>query len=106
MKGSDAVISFLPIFPPVAKHKTLVDAAIQAGVRVFVPSEWGNDTANPRTAELAVYKDGKTVDQAYLEEKAEKGLIEWTGLVTSVWLDAGVLAFLSSISEMLIFFGK
>lgn len=48
----------------------LIDAAIAAGVRRFLPSEFGSDLDNPKARVLPVYA-GKVEVQNYLEKKVQ-----------------------------------
>lgn len=48
LQGQDAVVVFSNFLPGNnfdTKHIALIDAAIEAGVRYFIPSEWAMDTA-------------------------------------------------------------
>ncbi|KAF0639729.1 hypothetical protein FPSE5266_05437 [Fusarium pseudograminearum] len=66
MKGIDTVLSFLAIFDTNVAfelHKKLIDAAIEAGVRRFAPSEW----ATASNSGVAHYKYKDEV-RKYLEE--------------------------------------
>lgn len=42
--GQEAVVSAVAAGPPIAAQKGMVDAAIQAGVRRFIPSEYGSSS--------------------------------------------------------------
>ncbi|KAF5695373.1 hypothetical protein FDENT_456 [Fusarium denticulatum] len=62
VKGIDTVLSFLAMFDQneaLELHKKLIDAAIEAGVRRFAPSEWASGVAHYQ------YKDEV---RKYLEE--------------------------------------
>ncbi|KAF4435176.1 hypothetical protein FACUT_7364 [Fusarium acutatum] len=66
MKGVDTVLSFLAMFDQneaLELHKKLIDAAIEAGVRRFAPSEWAS-ASNSGVAHYQ-YKDEV---RKYLEE--------------------------------------
>ncbi|KAF5571041.1 hypothetical protein FPCIR_14435, partial [Fusarium pseudocircinatum] len=66
MKGIDTVLSFLAMFDQneaLELHKKLIDAAIEAGVRRFAPSEWA--TASNSGVAHYQYKDEV---RKYLEE--------------------------------------
>ncbi|KAF9881732.1 NmrA-like family protein [Colletotrichum karsti] len=87
LKGQDAVISTLSkggIF----HQKTIIDASIKAGVKRFVPSDWGTFTTDPKAhRELAIVL-GPMVDiQNYLAEKARAGEIEYNIFSIGGFLD-------------------
>ncbi|CEJ61926.1 hypothetical protein PMG11_10442 [Penicillium brasilianum] len=50
-------------------QKKLIDASLEANVTRFIPSEFGNDSANPLVRKLPLYAD-KIKTQDYLQEKA------------------------------------
>lgn len=54
-----------------------IDAAIEAGVKRFVPSEFGSDVDNKNMSEVD-FMDSKAEIRKYLREKAKKGEIEYT----------------------------
>jgi hypothetical protein len=51
LKGQDAVVSFLG-FAGIAKQPELLEAAEEAGVKRFIPSEFGHNTAVEFIGEL------------------------------------------------------
>lgn len=86
-RGQDALVSTLP-GRPYTVHLRMIDAAIQAGVKRFIPSEYGNNTC-PAAAELvSLYGDkAKVID--YLKAKEETGLT-WTAIHTGQFFDWGL----------------
>ena len=67
-----------------------IDAAIAAGVKRFLPSEFGSNLANPKTASLAVFGYKLAIRQ-HLEEKVAAGAeITYTFVVNSGFLDWGL----------------
>ncbi|KAJ4400757.1 hypothetical protein N0V85_005679 [Neurospora sp. IMI 360204] len=87
LQGQDAVVSVLAT-TVVQEQKKIIDAAIEAGVKRFVPSEFGVNTRKAgiertRIGELLAGKRG-VVD--YLISKAGEGL-SWTGLSTGLFFD-------------------
>lgn len=85
LKGHDAVVSILPDHNA---QNPLIDAAIAAGVKRFIPSEFGgNVSGNDKTASLPVFQ-GKKNTQEYL--KAQGDAISWTLVVTGPFLDWGL----------------
>ncbi|RYP87177.1 hypothetical protein DL770_004828 [Monosporascus sp. CRB-9-2] len=64
----------------------MVDAAITAGVRRYVPSEYGLNNLRPDAQALnSVFHDKGKV-QEYLRTKAEEGAIEWMSISCGMWL--------------------
>ena len=50
-KGQDAVISTIS-FAALGQQKSLVDSAVKAGVKRFIPSEFGADPSNERNLQV------------------------------------------------------
>ncbi|KAM6484797.1 NAD(P)-binding protein [Trichoderma sp. SZMC 28011] len=65
----DVVLSTLGFTDLFSTQKKLIDASLKAQVSRFIPSEFGNDSANPLVRKLPLYGD-KIKTQEYLEEKA------------------------------------
>lgn len=90
LKGQDAVVSTLnDAFVPVQLN--LIEAAVKAGVKRYIPSEFGCDTTIPKTAALPVFSGGKVAVQKVLKEKAETGSLSYTLVVTGPLLDWGLM---------------
>ncbi|WYZ35529.1 hypothetical protein EsH8_X_000176 [Colletotrichum jinshuiense] len=90
-KNQDAVISTISSVQPggdLSLQKTLVDAAIASGVKVFVPSEFGIDTADPTAQEYIPFLADKAETLNYLKERQAK--ISWTAVVTGSMFDWGL----------------
>jgi len=84
--GQDAVISTIATSAAV-QQKAIIDAAIKAGVKRFVPSEFGSDTRNKKAmAILPQYFKGKLETVEYLKEKEKEGLT-WTAFVTGPFFE-------------------
>jgi len=67
-------------------QKKLIDAAITAGVKRFVPSEFGSDTRNEKAMGiLPQYFKGKRGTVEYLKER--EGEIAWSAFVSGVNFD-------------------
>lgn len=90
LQGQDAVVSTLNDALVPAQLK-LVEAASQAGVKRYIPSEFGCDTLNPKTAALPVFSGGKVAVQKILNEKAAAGSLSYTLVVTGPFLDWGLM---------------
>jgi uncharacterized protein YbjT (DUF2867 family) len=84
-KGQDAVISLVGN-TGFAGQKAFVDAAIAAGVKRFVPSEFGSDTASARLRELVPIFNAKRAIINYAKTKEGSGLT-WTGFITGPFFD-------------------
>jgi uncharacterized protein YbjT (DUF2867 family) len=90
LKGQDAFVSIIPQHDA---QPALIDAAIAAGVKRFIPSEFGsNITGNAKTAALPVFK-GKGVTQDYLKQKSSE--ISYTLICTGLFLDWAIQVGLS-----------
>jgi len=68
LKGQDAVVSAIAN-PAIDKQIILIDAAVEAGVKRFLPSEFGSDTTNAKAAALPVFRH-KVNSQKALQERA------------------------------------
>ncbi|KAM4063035.1 NAD(P)H-binding domain-containing protein [Hirsutella rhossiliensis] len=88
LAGQDAVVAALGA-PGLGLQPTLVDAAVAAGVRRFLPSEFGSDLANPLTRKLPVFAD-KARTSDYLEAKASTTLLTYTLVSNGPFLDWGL----------------
>jgi len=84
-QGQDAVISCLG-FEGKVTEKTIIDAAIEAGVKRFLPSEYGIDNTNSVSRELSPVFKRKADILEYLKSKEATGLT-WTAVPTGMWLD-------------------
>ena len=85
-KDQDAVISTIATANAV-QQKSMADAAIKAGVKRFVPSEFGSDTRNAKAmAILPQYFKGKADTVDYLKTKEKEGLT-WTAFVTGPFFE-------------------
>lgn len=63
----------------------MIDAAIEAGVKRFIPSEFGFDTEDDRTLEVAPCTIMKKDQVEYLKAREDK--ISWTSIVNGLWLE-------------------
>lgn len=85
LAGQDALVSTLA--PNVAaSQKLLIDAAVKAGVKRVIPTEYGCDLHNELTRKLPVYA-GKVQIEEYLEQIAVKGSISYTLVFNGPLLD-------------------
>jgi nucleoside-diphosphate-sugar epimerase len=86
-KGQDAVISTIN-GDGLQVQKTIVDAAISAGVKIFFPSEFGIDTSDPNAAKIIPFLKAKVELLDYLQTKEEK--LSWTSIVINSLFDWGL----------------
>lgn len=78
-QGQDAVISAVASDSLPAQIK-LVDAAIAAGVKRYLPSEFGSNAADPKVQAAVPFFKGKNDIADYLSSKEKE--ISWTKLIT------------------------
>jgi hypothetical protein len=62
-----------------------IDAAVAAGVKRFLPSEFGPNTQDSRVVEFIPILPSKVEAVNYLRSKESK--MEWSSLVTGLWFD-------------------
>jgi hypothetical protein len=88
--NQDAVVSTVGSLA-VPRQKTAIDAAVAAGVKRFIPSEFGINTRKVRGTPIGVVLAGKIDVVDYLEEVVAKGGegggFSWTGLSTGLFFD-------------------
>lgn len=66
----------------------LVDAAVAAGVKRFIPSEFGGNNLDPRVRDWVPIYAAKAKSLEYLIEKVkESKTLTWTSVATGSWLD-------------------
>lgn len=77
-RGQDVVVSTMNI-RGLLNQKTIIDASIKAGVKRYIPSDFGSFTTDPRAhRDLPGVMGPMAAIQKYLAEKAEAGEIEYT----------------------------
>lgn len=84
-KGQDVVISALGA-TGFGEQKKLVDAAIGAGVKRFIPSEFSSSSQDAEIIRLLPLFGQKSELIDYLKTKQSSGL-SWTGVATSLLFD-------------------
>ncbi|EHK48778.1 hypothetical protein TRIATDRAFT_53406 [Trichoderma atroviride IMI 206040] len=87
-KGQDAVISALGK-DGLDEQKKLIDAAISAGVKRFLPSEFSASSQNASVLQLLPLFGQKTELIEYLKTK-QSADFSWTGIATSLLFDWGL----------------
>ncbi|KIY53801.1 NAD(P)-binding protein, partial [Fistulina hepatica ATCC 64428] len=85
LKGQDAIVSAIGAQGLGDLQIALIDAAISAGVKRFIPSEYGCDLAHPKTVPMVPMFGEKKRVSDYLKSKQDK--IEWTVLSTGLFAD-------------------
>lgn len=85
LKGQDAVVLLLPP-SDVQNQKSIIDAAIKAGVKRVIPGEFGSDTSNQKIIDQVPIFKGKQEVTQYLQSKEETGL-SWTGIINGAFFD-------------------
>lgn len=89
LKGHTVVVSALAS-TSVGSQNPLIDAAVAAGVSRFIPSEFGSDTVNPKSAALPVFKY-KVETQEYLEGITSKNpAFTYTAIANGAFFDWGL----------------
>ena len=89
LKGQDAVISTLAS-AALGKQLKLVEAASKAGVKRFIPSEFGSNTFNEKASKLPSFGDKVAVQNA-LKREAAAGRMTWTTVVSGPLFDWGMM---------------
>ncbi|KAK0665968.1 hypothetical protein QBC41DRAFT_231670 [Cercophora samala] len=87
LDGQDAVVSVVGS-PGVAAQKLAVDAAVAAGVKRFIPSEFGVNTRKVRDRPIGRILREKVEVVDYLIGR--EGEISWTGVSTGLFFDWGL----------------
>ena len=85
LKGQDVLVNTANS-GAIAGQKPIIDAAITAGVKRYVPADYGSFTTDPEAQKLAVMMPMADI-QYYLKNKAAEGEIEWTVFQTGAFLD-------------------
>ena len=88
LEGQEALVSTVAS-AAIQAQKLLIDAAVKAGVKRIIPSEFGCDLHNVKTRDLPVYA-AKVEIENYLSELAVKGLVSYTLVYTGPFLDWGL----------------
>lgn len=81
--NQDVVVSAVAPFG-IADQKIAIDAAVKAGVKRFIPSEYGLDTSLPDIAKVAPFAIKKQGIAKYLQTKEREGLT-WTSICSSAF---------------------
>jgi hypothetical protein len=90
LRGQDAVVSTLAAVA-LSKQLLLVEAAAEAGVKRFIPSDFGSNTVHPKAAALPAFGDKVAVQKALEERAAQPGGLTYTIVINGPFLDWGLL---------------
>ena len=88
-KGQDAVVSTVGM-AGLPGQGVLVEAAVAANVKRFLPSDFGSDMANPKTSVLPVFKSKAAIHKALREAAAAKPDFTFTLVCNNAFLDWGL----------------
>ena len=87
LTGQDALVSVIGTMG-VGAQKAVADAAVAAGIKRFIPSEFGLNTRKLKGETIGKILAGKTGFVDYLGEKAKSNpSFSWTGLSTGLFFD-------------------
>ena len=89
IKGQDAVVSTLGA-AGIKQQLLLVESAAKAGVKRFIPSEFGSNTLNEKAGALPVFQPKVQVQNA-LKEHANSSGMSYTLVCTGPFLDWGLM---------------
>ncbi|MCJ1261040.1 hypothetical protein MMC22_000904 [Lobaria immixta] len=87
-KGQDAVVSALGS-AGLAEEIKIIDAAVKAGVKRYLPSEYGSNTKNTKALSLIPMFGVKIQVKEHLKAQESKGLT-WTAIATGPFFDWGL----------------
>ena len=88
LTGQDALVSALASLA-IASQRLLIDAAVAAGVKRILPSEFGNNLKNPKARELPVYAQKIKIEE-HLDQLAREGKVSYTLVINGPFLDWGL----------------
>ncbi|KAI2467633.1 NAD(P)-binding protein [Annulohypoxylon bovei var. microspora] len=92
LEGQDAVVSAIAT-AAVGSQKSLVDAAVAAGVKRFISSEFGINTRTVGDAAIGKILQGKVKVLDYaIEKSAENPWFTWNGVSSGLFFDWGLRA--------------
>jgi hypothetical protein len=88
LQGQDAVVSTVGS-TAIEGQKILIDAAIAAGVKRFIPSEFGSCTTHPELQGLPHFSELAGIRQ-YLVDHAKAGALSYTVLACGAFLEVAL----------------
>ncbi|KAI9705306.1 MAG: hypothetical protein M1820_005136 [Bogoriella megaspora] len=84
-KGYDAIVSVIET-ESTDQQNTIIDAAVEAGVKRYLPSEFGIDTSSPEVRDYVIWGNPKQNTVEYLKTK-ENTSLSWTALCVGAYFD-------------------
>lgn len=98
LKGIDAVVSAIAT-QSVETQMGIIDAAVDAGVKFFIPSEFGLANTHPLLRrDFPIYAD-KTTIQDHLENLRRQGKIDYALIFVGLFLDWGMSGFVIDVKR-------
>jgi len=88
-KGQDAVVSTIAT-GALAQQQKIIDAAVKAGVKKFIPSEFGINTQNISGGVAKILGTKVQIQEQLKKAAAENSHFSWTGVSTSLFFDWGI----------------
>lgn len=99
LRGHDACVCTITT-TAISLQRNLIDAAIAAGIKRFIPSEFGSDTFNPKARQLPFYAQKVEVQEYLMKRASEDGNLTYTFICNNVFLEWGLRAdFLLNLKE-------
>jgi hypothetical protein len=86
LRGQDVLIITVSVMAPPETQKTLIDAAIEAGVKYIIPNEWGVDHTNKEVARDTILGERIQGIRDHIVEKSE-GKTSFIGFVCGFWYE-------------------
>jgi hypothetical protein len=98
LAGVDAVVSAIAT-QSIDTQKAIIDAAVDAGVKFFIPSEFGLANTHPLLRrDFPIFED-KNVIQEHLESHRLQGNIDYALIFVGLFLDWGMEGFLLDVKN-------
>ncbi|KAH7003126.1 hypothetical protein EDB82DRAFT_482635 [Fusarium venenatum] len=88
LQGQDAVVSTVGSLA-IPSQNLLIDAAVAAGVKRFLPSEYGSNLVVPSVRKLPVFGTKVAIEDKLIE-LANQGKISYTFVYNGIFLDWGI----------------
>jgi uncharacterized protein YbjT (DUF2867 family) len=85
-KGQDAVVSTIAT-AALGQQQAIVDAAVKAGVKRFIPSEFGMDTTTIAGGAKKILGAKIALQEALAKAAEENEGFSWTGISTGMFFD-------------------
>lgn len=86
LEGVDAVVSNLSA-PAIHLQKTLIEASIAAGVKRYLPSEFGSDLSEPEIRSLPLFASKWSIQKYLFEAVVQNSQFSYTILCNGPFLD-------------------